>query len=85
MENNINEIMDNEEVTDVTTEIVEANSGTALKTLVELGLIGAAVYGTYKLAKFIIKKIKAKKEELEYEEKVIDEPVEDDSDVEEDD
>lgn len=88
MENNINEIMNNEEVTDVTTEIVETNSGSVLKTLAEAGVVVGIAYGIYKLTKLIVKKVKSRKEQKEIEcdeYEVIDEPVEDDSDVEEND
>lgn len=78
MENNNYEITTNNEVTDVTTELAETTSGSALETLLKVGVIVGAIYGICKL----VKKIKAKKEAAEN--VVPDETVEE-QDVEEND
>jgi len=84
MENN-NTIMNNEEVTNVTTEIAEATSGTAFDTMLKVGLVVGTGFGIYKFVKFIGKRVKARKEKKEAEYEVIEETVDNDSDVEEND
>ena len=64
---NANEIMTNEEVMEaVTTEIVNGGSKKdVLKLLAGIGITGVVAYAIYRLAKFLIAKRKAKKEQLE--------------------
>ena len=58
------EIMTNEEVNEVTTEIVTGGSKAALKVVAGVGAAGLVGYGIYKLVKLILAKRKAKKDLL---------------------
>lgn len=81
------EIMTNEEVNEVTTEIVTGGSNVAVKVAAGVGVAGLVGFGIYKLVKLISAKRKAKKEQLDeikgYDE--LDEDDIDDDDVEDED
>lgn len=79
------EIMTNEEVNGVTTEIVKGGFNTkALKIAGGVGLVGLVGFGIYKGIKHFSAKRKAKKELLEAADEAYDEDFEDD-DLEDDD
>jgi hypothetical protein len=62
---NATEIMTNEEVNGVTTEIVTGGSKTAVKVIAAIGGAGLVGYVIYKGVKAIAKRRKAKKELIE--------------------
>lgn len=59
------EIMTNDEVKEVTTEIVTGGSNTAIKVIAGVGAAGIVGFAIYKAVKHISAKRKAKKEQFE--------------------
>jgi hypothetical protein len=83
------EIMTNEEVKEVTTEVVTGGSNTIVKAAAGIGIAGLAGFGIYKLVKHISAKRKAKKEQLEASKAVYpdfnENEIDDEEDVEDED